>query len=78
MGSRNPRKAENLLASGAIIRFSEGHVLLAVIHTVFLVPFHGPLSHVNVCVCLRFRTKLLLMKYIKSILSLILQNTHLP
>jgi len=57
MGSRNPQKGENLLASWAIISFSEGHVLLAVIHTVFFVPFYGPLFHVNVCICLRFRTK---------------------
>jgi hypothetical protein len=70
MNSRNPQKAD-------IISFSEGHVLLAVIHTVFFVPFHGPLFHVNVCICLQFRTKLLLMKYIKSIWSLIIQNTHL-
>jgi hypothetical protein len=50
MGSRNPQKAENLLASWAIINFSEGHVLLAVIHTVFFVPFHGL---VVLCKCLR-------------------------
>jgi len=77
MGSRNPQIVENLLTNWAIISFSEGHVLLAVIHTVFFVPFYGLLFHVNVCFSLRFRTKLLLTKYIKIIWSLILQNTHL-